>query len=366
MKNFLSRHLYVLLWCILLSPRSQSQDSSLSATHKPFLKAGLFESDEVLSITLKGNLHDLLKNRDGDPKYYPLTLLLTEKDNNEVSIPVKVKTRGHFRRMKGNCEYPPLLISFSKEDRRSSALFGKSVKLKLVMPCQSDEYVVREWLVYKLYNLVTPESFRARLVRVTLQDEKNKKDSPPFFGILLEEEQQMARRNNAVPVTRKLGPEQTMPDAFLNMAVFQYLIGNTDWSVQYLQNVKLIAEDSLAIAVPVPYDFDHAGIVNCPYAQPAEALQMNSVRQRRYRGYCINDMKIFDSVIVHYNNLKNDIYSLYTSCPLLNEKYIKATLKYLDEFYATINNQKALKKEWTYPCDKNGTGNVVIKGLSKD
>ncbi|MEJ0104453.1 MAG: hypothetical protein WDO19_18640 [Bacteroidota bacterium] len=349
MKIYLLPNWSILLCYIFISHLVIAQNASVSVTHKPFRKAGLFESDEVLPITLKGNLQDLLKNRYGDPQYYPLTISLAEKNSPEITMQVKVKTRGHFRRMKSNCIYPPLLISFSKEDRQSSALLGNQAKLKLVMPCQGDEYVVREWLVYKLYNLITPESFRARLVRVTLKDEKNKKDVTPFFGILLEEEQQMAGRNNAVPVNRKLGPEQTMPDAFLNMAMFQYLIGNTDWSVQYLQNMKLIAQDSMGIAITVPYDFDHAGIVNCPYAQPAEELRMTSVRERRYRGYCINDMNAFDSVIAHYNNLKNAIYNLYTGCPLLNEKYIKTTVKYLDEFYATINNPKALKKRINVP-----------------
>ena len=137
-------------------------------------------------------------------------------------------------------------------------------------------------MVYKLYNLVTPKSFKARLVQVTLEDDKNKKPVTPFYGILLEEEKQMAKRNKLVSVVRKIKPEQTQPDAFLNMAVFEYLIGNTDLSVQYLQNIKLLAKDFSAVPVTVPYDFDHAGIVSTPYAQPAEELQMSSVRQRRY------------------------------------------------------------------------------------
>ena len=93
---------------------------------------------------------------------------------------------------------------------------------------------------------------------------------------------------------------------------------------------------------------------------------MSSVRERRYRGYCIHDMKKFDGVIALYNRLKKDIYDIYTDCPLLDAKYIKATIKYLDEFYVTINNADAMQKEFGYPCDKNGTGNVVIKGLRED
>jgi hypothetical protein len=133
-----------------------------------------------------------------------------------------------------------------------------------------------------------------------------------------------------------------------------------------LQNIKLIATDSLAIATAVPYDFDHAGIVNAPYAKPAEELLMYSIRERRYRGYCMKDMKDFDKTIAFFNRIKDEVYGLYSNCALLDEKYKKATVKYLDDFYNTISNAAAVRKEFGYPCDKNGTGNVVIKGLKED
>ena len=234
------------------------------------------------------------------------------------------------------------------------------------MPCKGEEYLIREWLAYKIYNLVTPKSFRARLVKVKLEDDRNKKPVTAFYGILLEEAKQMARRNKAIAVEQALKPQQTQREAFLEMAVFEYLIGNTDWSTQYQHNVKLLLSDSNAVPVTVPYDFDHAGIVNTPYANPAEELQLQSIRERRYRGYCISDLKVFEPIIARYNLLKNDIYKIYTSCTLLDEKYIKSTVQYLDEFYATINNPKAWQKEFGYPCDKNGTGNVVIKGLKEE
>ena len=105
--------------------------------------------------------------------------------------------------------------------------------------------------------------------------------------MLLEDENKMAKRNGGISITRKMRPNQTEPNTFLTMAVFQYLIGNTDWSVQYMQNIKLVAADSIAVPVAVAYDFDHSGMVNAPYAKPAEELRMSSVRERRYRGYCI-------------------------------------------------------------------------------
>ncbi len=147
------------------------------------------------------------------------------------------------------------------------------------------------------------------------------------------------------------------------MAVFEYLIGNTDWSVQYRQNVKLIATDSLAKPFTVPYDFDHAGLVGAPYARPAAELQLSSIRERRFRGFCINNMAHFDNVISHYNNLKEDFYALYKNNSLLEPRYIKNAIQYLDEFYATLNNPKRLKEEFQYPCKEDGTGHIIIKGL---
>jgi hypothetical protein len=340
---------------------------ALSMSFSPALQAqsgNLFESDEVLTITLSGPLNELLRDRTGDPRYFDVTLSYTAEAGGEVEIPLRARTRGNFRRMAANCEYPPLLLNFSKNVSKNS-IFSQQDKLKLVTPCRGDGYVVREYMVYTLYNQITPLSFKARLVKVVLNDPALKsKLQQPFYGILLEEEDQMAERNKMVSIDRQLvKPERTQADNFLTMAVFQYLIGNTDWSVQYRQNIKLISPDTLARPVTVPYDFDHAGIVGAPYAKPAEALQLSSTRQRRFRGYCISDMAHFEKVITHYNHVKEELYSVYTSGTLLDENYVKSTLKYLDDFYKTINDSKKVKEEFQYPCRKDGTGNVVIRGL---
>jgi hypothetical protein len=334
----------------------------LSSVPSPTSEKNLFESEEILHITLKGNIREVLNSRSGKPKSFPLMLSYFKEDSSEMIVPVKVKTRGHFRRAKENCVYPPLLIEFAKKDAKSAGVFKEQNKLKLVMPCREEKYIIREWLVYRIYNLVTAKSFRARLVKVRLEDDNKKKPVSPFYGILLEEEKQIAKRNKGLIVERKLASQQTEINAFLSMAVFEYLIGNTDWSVPYLHNIKLFAHDSLGVATTVPYDFDHAGIVDAPYAYPAEELEMKSVQERRFRGYCIKDMKEFEAVIAEYNRLKKDIYSLYTGCDLLDERYVKSTIAYLDEFYKTINNTKAWQREFAFPC-YNKTGSVTIKGL---
>jgi len=362
--NLNFRLLIVLSYLISAASVSSAQTGESAQPNKTTsAEKGLFDGDEVFTITLRGNTRDLLKDRSEDPKFFPMELIYTKEDSTKLVMPVQVRTRGYFRRMKENCYYPPLLIDFPKEGPHQSSIFKEQKKTKLVMPCKGDDYVVREWLAYKLYNVVTPKSFKARLVKVVLEDAAKGKTTDPFYGILLEEEKQMAKRNKMVSIEPKLRPEQTRLEEFLTMAVFQYLIGNTDWSVQYLQNIKLIAADSVSIPMTVPYDFDHAGIVNAPYAHPAEELLMSSVRQRRYRGYCMPDLKAFEPVIARYNSLKNEIYDVYTSCTLIDAKYIKSTTQFLDDFYKTINNPKTWQYDFAYPCDQNGTGNVVIKGF---
>lgn len=325
----------------------------------------LFDVEDVLELTISGDVGGLMKDRGNDPQYHALTLTY-KNESDPVSIPVKIKARGHFRKAKENCIYPPLLLNFYQDTQNT--LFDGQDKLKLVTPCRGDKYVVREYLVYKLYNQITPRSFKVRLVKVNYEDSdsKSKKDEP-LYGMLIEDEEQMAKRNSTVSVAGKLvRPEQTLKEDFLNLAVFEYMIGNTDWSVQYLQNVKLIASDSLAIPSTVPYDFDHAGIVGAPYALPAAELLLTSTKERRYRGYCINDMNQFTDVIAQFNMLKDTFYNVYTSSKLLEESYLKSTVKFLDDFYKTINDPKRLKNEFQYPCNPDGTGNVVIRGLKKN
>ena len=327
---------------------------------------GLFDSDEVINIKLKGSLQVLLNNRSSEPKYFTLLLCVYDKDSNQLEIPVQVKTRGHFRRIEENCLYPPLLIKFSNNGQQKSSIFKEQKKIKLVMPCTDDEYIIREWLVYKIYNLLTSKSFRVRLIRLSLVDELRSKTVLHFFSLLLEDEKQMAKRNKMIALEQKLKPQQLQYDEFLLMAIFQYLIGNTDWSVQYLQNIKLIAENAMLSPIAVPYDFDQAGIVDAPYAKPAEELKMSSTRDRRYRGYCPQDLHSFITVLEKFKNKKGDIYDLYSGCTLLPSRYKKSTIHFLDKFYETINNDKKWQKAFAYPCDKKGTGNVVIKGLKVD
>ncbi len=324
----------------------------------------LFKNDDILHFTLTGKLNNLFNDRNKNISYHPMLLRYKLNDTGVVSIKLMVKTRGNFRRMVQNCKMPPLMLNFQNKDKMKGSVFENQKKLKLVVPCQGDEYVIREWLVYKLYNLITKKSLRAKLVQVDFEDSLMKRSTETRYCILLEDEKKLADRNKCFVWNRKMKPMNSIATSEFNkMAVFQYMIGNTDWSVPYLQNIILITKDSAKSPFAVPYDFDHAGIVDAPYAKPAEELELSSIRERIYRGYCEKDKTKFAETFELFNKLKDDIFKMYTSCSLVSDKYIKSTIKFLNEFYKVINSDKAIDAEFGKPCRTDVR--IEIKGLKE-
>lgn len=355
------RFYFLLILSVFLNWEVEAQNGAINS-YEPL---PLFNSDEIFEITLKGDIRKLFNDRKENAKYHPF--VFSYKINNQQhSLDIRVKTRGHFRKMRANCTTPPLLLNFDTLPDLAKTIFKGQNKLKLVTTCVDEEFVVQEYLVYKIYQLITEKSFRVRLVKVIFKDSKRNKTKNARYGILLEDQNKMARRNrSAIRKQLNVNPQTINKESFLKMAVFQYLIGNTDWSIQYLHNIKLLVNHSGKSLVTVPYDFDMSGIVNTPYAAPAEALQLSSVRNRRYRGYCLDDMSEFESTFQLFNELKKEIYAIYLNNTLIDKTYKKNTIKYLDKFYETINNKKLRKREFQYPCNPNGTGNIVIRGLKQ-
>jgi hypothetical protein len=125
------------------------------------------------------------------------------------------------------------------------------------------------------------------------------------------------------------------------MAVFQFMIGNTDWDVPSLHNIRLFKlQDYRKInPVPITYDFDYAGLVNADYAVPHVRFGTTTVRERVYMGYCIPAAE-FQPIFNQFLEKEEQIYSIITNCPWL-DKYNKSdALNYLGEFFDIIKNTK--------------------------
>jgi hypothetical protein len=321
----------------------------------------IFEQEAILELKIKGPVNKLIRDRSDQAVNQDMILSYVSQEG-EQEIPIKMKTRGNFRRQAGNCTYPPLLVDFNGKDLSGSPFVGMKA-IKLVMPCRGEDYIIREYLAYKLYNLFTPRSYKARLVLVSFEDPSNTKKGFTIKGILLEEDEAVAKRNQATLITKKMvRPENTQTKDFIRMALYEYMIGNTDWSVQYLHNVRLLGFSGEK-PVPVPYDFDHSGLVHAPYAKPSEALQMNSVMERRYRGYCLTDYTLVKEFFTEFLSKKEQIQTLVNQQPWIDHSSPKEINNFLNEFFDLIQNEKKWKDDLSYPCLKEGTGNVVIKGL---
>jgi len=93
--------------------------------------------------------------------------------------------------------------------------------------------------------------------------------------------------------------------------IFQFLMGNTDWSIPAGHNIKMIKSKKPLDQLPyvIPYDFDNAGIVNANYAAPDETLPIKSVRERLYRGFCLDD-EVIECAVNQFIQAKDKIYSL--------------------------------------------------------
>jgi hypothetical protein len=311
----------------------------------------LFGKKAVLQISIETNLNALLKDKEAKPAFHWAKLAYVNEQSEKIELPIRLKTRGNFRRTSGACHFPPLLVDFSLK-KANNTLFDNQIKLKLVTQCVREDLVFHEYLVYEIYNLLTDLSFKARLVEVTYVDSSNRRKPMTNYGFFIENETDVAKRN-AVKNSSQINLSMSMIDT-INMAtvsIFEYLIGNNDWSLSTLHNIKLFTEAEKRF-LPMPYDFDHAGIVEASYALPPPQLEIASVRERLYRGLDYPP-SVFQAVFDKFNTLKPQIYALYEGNPLLDSHYIKRTLKYFDAFYETINEPKAIKKYFTAGRVKN-------------
>jgi len=301
-----------------------------------------FEDDAVLDARLRLDFGKLIKTS-SKPEYFPATFSCKMQDST-ITEQIRAIARGHIR--KEICYLPPIKLNF--HNNTSPKLYPLS-SLKMVCTCyensNGDQLLLKEYLVYKMYNLFTEKSFRVRLLNLSYEDDNPKKKPYVGHAFLIESDKAMAKRNECTELKNtRSHSEYTDRNQMTIVSIFQYMIGNTDFGISANHNIILIqpAKDSTAKPIVVPYDFDYAGIVDAYYAVPNEGLDIENVRQRLYRGYARTEEELNQTIAI-FNKQKEKLYSLVNNFDLLTEKNRKNIIEYLDGFYKTINNSSQVK-----------------------
>jgi hypothetical protein len=314
----------------------------------------LFASDDPIHIVIQAPFSTLIHNRSDQVVQGTLT------DPNGQALPVGLSVRGITRRGTDVCDFPPLRVQFTTAPPPTS-LFKGQKKLKLVTHCKSSpsfqQKVLLEYSVYKMYNLLTPHSFRVRLANIDYLGA----DGRPVvsrIGYFLEDLSDVAKRNgmkqthapNVIPASDLSGPDAA------RYALLQHMVANHDWSMragpagkECCHNAELIGPLGPGSTIPIPYDFDFSGFVDAPYATPPDALHLASVRQRVYRGYCLNNSDVLVAAR-QMREARPQLIAAITSTPGMQPDTASKAISFLDGFFADIASDETVNSKLLRRC----------------
>lgn len=293
-------------------------------------------------MTIVAPLSAIQDDRSLEDAAYRKVWVLTEGITGQDSLHAEMSVRGNFRRQSQNCEWPPLKLKVKKRDVGSQSL-GLHRKFKLVTNCQGENYLLREYMVYKMYQQLTPHSFRVRLVNLTLRDEEGTKEDSHQLGFLIEDKSELAAR---LQLTREentgLGPETLDSREKSRLYLFQYMIGNRDWDMSMEKNIAVFHGENQPHAIP--FDFDFSGCVDVPYSG------LDGYELRYWRKLCW-DTSLQEEMRAEFLSLIPQWTDMMESCDQISQTDVKAMLKYFRPVFKAAGNPDQWAKMFPAVCD---------------
>lgn len=336
--------LFLLIFNCISAQLSETVSADRSGYQEHTLFRFIYSETELPEIILHTDLKQIFKNK------YSLDKLPSKLEYRRGDIQeewdIEVNIRGRSRRR--ICNFPPLKLHFSKDDLASRGMKKKFNTLKLVTHCKNtdryENYVLREYVAYKLYNILTDYSFRVQLVNIEYRDIHDRLKPIRRVGFLIEDIDEVARRLNA--------KEEDMYDFrrdSLNhfhydmMSLFQYMISNSDWDLSTLHNVKMIEDRSTGEFYAIPYDFDYSGFVNAVYSVPNPSINQVDVTERIYQG---KDCTLEGMLTVreHFLSKKDEILN-FRQEGFVDNSYCEKMIGFIKSFYRTIENDKKFRRK---------------------
>lgn len=350
MQKFLTRlplHLILaigMLTAVSLPAQAQGADSLL------------FASNEVLHLTMPIDFDELCRPSESpDCDFTPTVFEYTDSSGQLRSVPAGVRRRDGWRAAETNCQVPTLFVRFTAEDAVGTPFEGQttlaltshcgkgisSEKLESPeLPSEFESYVINEYLSYRLFNLVTDTSLKVRLARITYVDPDNPRHQFTRDAFFAEHFESLARRLGAeLMPARSFDPARLDVMSTAQLALFQFMIGNTDWSIPDQENILLLRFPD-GLEVPVAYDLDMSGLVSAHYAYPAPGLPIVNVRQRYFLGYCHAGTD-WDALFAKFSDLKIPFISMLVETPGLSRGESRMSRVYLDSFFDILDSPEA-------------------------
>lgn len=329
--------------CFLIGlPRLEAQNEN-----PLFADNGPIEID--LTFDQKKVFNDLEERKER-----PAQLRFNNQGTEEVHE-LKINVRGKTRAMKSTCKFPPLMLNFQKGKTKGTFFDGQN-KLKLVTHCKNSksykDYVKKEYMAYRLYNVISPVSFRVRLCKINYRDSENPDNLDVHYGFLIEHIKDVGNRNGMKVFKDSIrNQESTDKQSMDRLAMFEFMIGNLDWSVPKRHNIKMVIGGKGSLPIAVPYDFDYSGLVNIPYAVPPEGFDIPDVRTRVFRGLCREQG--YDETVSYYKNKQSEIMGLFDQASFLDEEDAEDMKGFLLDFFKLLQNQSLVNEKINQACWAN-------------
>lgn len=342
---------------ILIALASTTHGEAISSTGKSLDEtAGLFAADDLLEMEFYLPWDSLLVDIGEDPGYHEGTLVYYDSTGLRREFNMEARVRGNFRKNPDNCNFPPLKLKFKKKNV-AGTLFEGLKDVKMVTHCQSgnpdyEQFVLQEYLIYKTYNIYTPLSFKARLARIHYMGMHGAQDTLTRFAFFLENPEDMASRNQGELLELESAKQDRLDqDQLALMAIFNFMIINTDYSVPIMHNVVLVSRDYFDPPLPVPYDFDWSGLINIPYDSPY-VTHISESPKRVYKGPCLK-MKELLNILSEFELRRRDIFTLFVEFPYLDEEIRARNIQDLHLFYILSGNTKLIREAFIMGCQTN-------------
>lgn len=293
----------------------------------------LIEKEQIQNIEIFADLEELVvkKSRTETPARVFIRI-----DGKRQMLKANVNVRGKFRTRV--CDFPPLKINFKKSSLQT--LVGKPEfdKYKIVTHCLEDEgeaiiNLQKEAAVYKMYNEVTPYSYRVHEIKITYTDIHDPSWEITAPAFIIESNKQLEDRMNGEFVdTLGLTADQFDTESLENLMLFNYMIGNADWDIRVGRNVKMLWVEEQKLFIPVAYDFDF-----CSFVAPSYLRLFTSLGQKKWNDRIFvspfNGEPTLNDNLIYFEELRPRFNSIIRSMDRIYESDLQRIRVFMNTFY---------------------------------